>query len=172
MGDPSRPGGATCPYHSLGGRQDPLPPHTPGQGPLCKFKKNYIKVLSPVAWATGPLSPLGWATGGHFRNFSKRTYIFEIFIFLNIKKKKTLLYFSPQSRSYLSGPFLRRGLLAAFPMCGNYFGLFSLLQLDGLPPVRHTSPTVCAVLPGQYQSFGGPGAKLKWWPHNYIIKCK
>ena len=40
---------------------------------------------------------------------------------------------------------LRRGLLAVFPMCGNYFGLFSLLQLDGLPPVRHTSPTVCAV---------------------------
>ena len=50
--------------------------------------KNYIKVLSPVAWATGPLSPLGRATGGHFRNFSKRTYIFEIFIFFNIKKEK------------------------------------------------------------------------------------
>ena len=62
-----------------GGATGPLPPHTPGQGPLYKFKKNYINILSP----------LGRATGGHFRKFSKRTYIFKIFIFLNIKKKKT-----------------------------------------------------------------------------------
>ena len=86
--------GWETPCRPLGGRgrQDPLPPHTPGQGPLCKFKKNYIKVLSPVAWATGVLSPLERATGGYFRNFSKRTYIFKFFIFLNIKKKKTLVF--------------------------------------------------------------------------------
>ena len=44
--------------------------------------------MSPVAWATGPLSPLGRATGGHFRNFSKQTYIFEKIIFFKYKKEK------------------------------------------------------------------------------------
>ena len=65
-------------------------------------------VGAPVArggWATGPLSSRApgqglkkklylWhvapprATGVYFRNFSKRTYIFKVLIFLNIKKKK------------------------------------------------------------------------------------
>ena len=66
-------------------RGDRPPP--PARDLFANSKKNYIEVLSPVAWATGPLSPLGRATGGHFRNFSKLTYIFEFF--LNIKKKKT-----------------------------------------------------------------------------------
>ena len=76
----------------MGGRQDPSLHTTLARDLFANSKKNYIKVLSPVAWATGPLSPLGRATGGHFRNFSKRTYIFEIFIFFNIKKEKTPIY--------------------------------------------------------------------------------
>ena len=68
---------------ALGGATGPPPP---ARDLFANSKKNYIEVLSLVAWATGPLSPLGRATGGHFRNFSKRTYIFEFF--LNIKKKK------------------------------------------------------------------------------------
>ena len=43
-------------------------------------KKNYIRVLSPVAWATGPLSPLGRATGGIFENF-QNGHIFLKFLF-------------------------------------------------------------------------------------------
>ena len=35
------------------------------------------------------MSPLGWATGVYFRNFSKRTYIFEILIFFKYKKEKS-----------------------------------------------------------------------------------
>ena len=68
----------------------------------------------------------------------------------------SFLCFSPLSRSLLlSGPFLHRGLLTAFPMCGNYFGLFSLLQLDGLLPGpayfvcytnRHTSTKSCSAV--------------------------
>ena len=70
------------------GATGPPPSTHPRLGTSLQIQKNYIKVLSPVAWATGPLSPLGRATGGHFRNFSKRTYIFEIFIFFNIKRKR------------------------------------------------------------------------------------
>ena len=76
---PCRPGGGT----------GPLPPHNPSQGPLCKFKKNYIKVLSLVAWPTGPLTLLGWATGGIFENFQNRYIFLKFLFFLNIKRKKT-----------------------------------------------------------------------------------
>ena len=69
-----------------GGRGATGPP-PPARDLFANSKINYIEVMSPVAWATGPLSPLGRATGGQFRNFSKQTYIFEFF--LNIKKKKT-----------------------------------------------------------------------------------
>ena len=62
-----------------GAATGPLPP---ARDLFANSKKIYIRVLSPVAWATGPLSPLGRATGG----------IFEIFqnghIFLNFFKYK------------------------------------------------------------------------------------
>ena len=75
--------GWETPCHPCGGGDRPPSLHTPRPGTSLQIQKeNYIKVLSPVAWATGPLSPLGRATGRHFRNFSKQTYIFEIFIFL------------------------------------------------------------------------------------------
>ena len=68
-------GGGDSPLSPVGGATGPFF----FQGPRCKFeKKNYTKGLSPY----------GRATGGYFWNISKRTYIFEIFIFLNIKKKK------------------------------------------------------------------------------------
>ena len=62
----------------VGGGDRPLPP---ARDLFANSKKIYIRVLSPVDWATGPLSPLGRATGGYFQKISKRTYIFEIFIF-------------------------------------------------------------------------------------------
>ena len=71
--------GWETPLSPVGGPQDPLPPHTPGQGPFCKFKKKYIKVLSP----------LGRATGVYFRNFFETDIYFCNFdFFLNMKKKK------------------------------------------------------------------------------------
>ena len=51
--DPVAPGVGDRPLSPLGWATGP----SPGQGPLCKFQKKYIRVLSPVAWATGPLSP-------------------------------------------------------------------------------------------------------------------
>ena len=61
-----------------GGRQAPVAhwrgdmPPPPARDLFANSKKKYIMVLSPVAWA---------ATGKYFRNLSKWTYIFEIFIF-------------------------------------------------------------------------------------------
>jgi len=73
----------------------PLPPHTPGQGALCKFKKKYIKVLSLCLGDRTPVAH-GAMTRGYFRNFSKRTYIFEIFIFFKYKKEKDALQRLPK----------------------------------------------------------------------------
>ena len=63
---PYRPWGATGPCRSLGGDRTPSLHTPPARDLFANSKKNYIKVLSPVAWATGPLSPLGRATGGYF----------------------------------------------------------------------------------------------------------
>ena len=77
---PKGRGGLWPPCRPSGDDRPPLPPRAPGQGPLCKLEeKNYIKVLSP----------LGRATRVYFRNFSKRTYIFEILNFFKYKKEKT-----------------------------------------------------------------------------------
>ena len=47
---------------------------------------------------------------------------------------------------------------------------------SGGHPVRSGAGASGAVAGGSasglYQSFGGPGAEYKWWPHNYIIKYK
>ena len=87
---PCRPWGGDRPLSLGGGPTRPPPSTHPRPGTSLQIqKKNYIKILLLVAGAAGLLSPLGRATGGYFRNFSKQTYIFEIFIFLNIKKKKT-----------------------------------------------------------------------------------
>ena len=88
VGPSSRPRGGGC--RPWGGDRPPLPPRAPGQGPLCKFEeKNYIKVLSPPP-----------ATGVYFRNFSKRTYIFEILIFFKYKKEKIANFFSLENVSH------------------------------------------------------------------------
>ena len=76
------------PLSLVGGATGPPPSTHPRPGTSLQIQKKYIKFMSPVAWAIGPLSPAPGAAGGHFQNFSKRAYIFEIFIFLNIKKKK------------------------------------------------------------------------------------
>ena len=96
----------------------------------------YIGGMDPVArWgATGPLflpgtslqiwkkitlkacRPMG-ATGGYFWNISKRTYIFEIFIFKKYKKEKTacrgqvLLYITSRNGPKCAGADLTRLLL-------------------------------------------------------------
>ena len=62
-----------------GGRQAP-PFFSPGTSLQIWREKKY----------TLGLSPYGRATGVYFWNFPKQTYIFEILIFLNIKKKKPL----------------------------------------------------------------------------------
>ena len=79
------------------------------------------------------LSPLGWATGVYFRNFSKWTYIFEILIFLNIKKKKSRLLRPTEqiasSRSHLASPLsVANGSLQPTP---------------SLPRVTVTRPCAC-----------------------------
>jgi len=63
-------GGPPC-ARGGGGSTGPLPP---AKDLFANSKKNYIEVLGDRV-----LSPLGRATGGHFRNFSKRIYIFEFF---------------------------------------------------------------------------------------------
>ena len=70
-------GWATGSCRPLGGRQAPLFFFL--QGLRCKFEEKKLH-LSPVAPHR--------ATGVYFWNFPKPTYIFEILIFLNIKKKK------------------------------------------------------------------------------------
>ena len=77
-----------------GGRQAPCP----RPGTSLQIQKKYIKVMLPVAWATGVLSPLGRATGGYFRKFSKRTYIIEIFIFFKYKKEKDAMSMTRSGR--------------------------------------------------------------------------
>ena len=79
-----RGGGATAPLSPVGEATGPPAPRPPLE--TCS-KKITERSLSPVAWATGGHTP--WATGAHFRNFLKWPRIFEILIFLNIKKKKT-----------------------------------------------------------------------------------
>ena len=56
--------GAEGPCRPWGGRQAPLHFFFARDLVANLKKKNYIRVLSPVAWATGPLSPLGRATEG------------------------------------------------------------------------------------------------------------
>ena len=73
-------GGA--PRSPEGGATGPLLPRAPSQGPRCKFEEKKMH-LGPVA---PHMSPPQRATGVYFQNFLKRTYIFEILIFLNIKK--------------------------------------------------------------------------------------
>ena len=65
------------------------------QGPRCKFeeKKLHLSHVAPHR-----------ATGVYFWNFPKRTYIFKILIFLNIKKKK------PRHPHHLSTYLLSRWL--------------------------------------------------------------
>ena len=50
------------------------------QGPRCKFEEKKLHLVPVALWG---------ATGGIFEIFSKRTYIFEIFIFKKYKKEKT-----------------------------------------------------------------------------------
>ena len=69
-----------------GAATGPLPP---ARDLFANSKKIYIRVLSPVAWATGPLSPLGRATGGIFEIFQNGHIFLKFLFFLNIKKKKT-----------------------------------------------------------------------------------
>ena len=83
-GDPVAPptgdrpqGWATGPCRPLGGATGPL---FFCQGPRCEFEEKKLH-LGPVA--------LWGATGEYFWNISKRTYIFEIFIFLKYKKEKS-----------------------------------------------------------------------------------
>ena len=65
-------------------------PPPPARDLFANSKKIYIRVLSLVAWATGPLSPLGRATGDIFENFQNGHIFLKFLFFLNIKKKKTL----------------------------------------------------------------------------------
>ena len=44
---------ARGPPVARGGRQAPLPPRAPGQGPIYKLEKKYKQVMSPLGWATG-----------------------------------------------------------------------------------------------------------------------
>ena len=69
-------GWATGPCRPLGGRQVPF-----------FFSRDFVANLKKKNYTLG-MSPYGRATGVYFWNFSKRTYIFEILFFLNIKKKK------------------------------------------------------------------------------------
>jgi len=79
---PRRPWGGDRPLSPVGGGVD-RPPLSPAGGATCplprpgislQIKKNYIRVLSPVAWATGPLSPLGRATGVFSKIFKTDIY--------------------------------------------------------------------------------------------------
>ena len=108
-GRPMGGGGATGPPcrpwvgpQSPGGGDRPPCPHAPPARDLFANLKKKITLRSCRPWLgrQDPVAP-GRATGGHFRNFSKRTYIFEILIFFNIKKKKVIArgYISPGLQS-------------------------------------------------------------------------
>ena len=83
------------PGRPRGGGQAPLPRPWAGpsgrplggrQTPLFFYSRDFVANLKKKLHLN-PVAPHR-ATGVYFLNFPKRTYIFEILIFLNIKKKK------------------------------------------------------------------------------------
>ena len=81
--------GWETPCRPLGGGGDRTPSlHTPPARDLfANSKKNYIKVLSSVAWATGPCRPWGGRPGAIFKIF-QNGHIFLKFLFFKYKKEK------------------------------------------------------------------------------------
>ena len=121
------------PCRPLGGRHAPLLFFF-GHGPRCKFEEKKLHL--------GHVAPHR-ATGGYFWKFSKRTYIFEILIFFNIKKKKVR---HPIHRKSIRtcGPFayfhFRRPNSDLWPSCASASFQFlhpvtSLFSLRRRPPV-------------------------------------
>ena len=82
-------GGRQATVARWGGDRTPSLHTPPARDLFANSKKNYIKVLAP-----------GAGDRGHFRNFSKWTYIFKFFIFLEYKKEKDAL----QKASRVSRP--------------------------------------------------------------------
>ena len=83
---PCRPWGAVArggrqdPVARWGGATGPLPPHTPGQGSLCKFKKNTLRSCRPLLGRQDPCRPWGRRPGAIFEIF-KNGHIFLNFLF-------------------------------------------------------------------------------------------
>ena len=74
------------PLSPMGGATGPLPPHTPGQGPLCKFKKNTLRSCRPLLGRQDPCRPWAGRPGAVSKFFKTDIYFWKKFKY---KKKKT-----------------------------------------------------------------------------------